>query len=40
MRDPYLYEGTEVLKNLLNIKDEKQLETAGSNPKWMINWDV
>jgi len=28
MSDPYLYEGTKVLRNLLNIKDEKALELA------------
>ena len=28
MPDPYLYEGTDVLKNLLNIKDKKLLEEA------------
>jgi len=28
MPDPYLYEGTDVLKNLLNIKDKKLLDEA------------
>ena len=28
MPDPYLYEGTDVLKNLLNNKDKKLLEEA------------
>jgi len=28
MNDPYLYEGTSVLRNLLNIRDEKELELA------------
>lgn len=28
MHDPYLYEGTDVLKNLLDIKDRKLLEEA------------
>ena len=28
MRDPYLYDGTDVLKNLLDIKDSKILEQA------------
>jgi cell filamentation protein len=28
MNDPYLYEGTKVLQNLLGIKDEKALELA------------
>lgn len=30
MRDPYLYEGTDVLRNLLGIKDRKLLEEAES----------
>jgi cell filamentation protein len=28
MNDPYLYEGTSVLRNLLNIYDEKELDVA------------
>lgn len=28
MRDPYLYEGTEVLKNKLGIRDKAELEMA------------
>lgn len=28
MNDPYVYEGTNVLKNKLNIKDEKALNQA------------
>ena len=28
MRDIYLYEGTDVLKNLLNIRDRKKLDEA------------
>ena len=28
MNDPYLYEGTSVLRNLLNIHDEKELDVA------------
>ena len=28
MRDIYLYEGTDVLKNLLDIRDRKLLEDA------------
>ena len=28
MPDPYLYEGKDILKNLLNIKDKKLLEEA------------
>ena len=28
MNDPYLYEGTKVLRNLLDIKDQKALEIA------------
>jgi len=28
MNDPYLYENTTVLRNLLNIKDNKALEIA------------
>jgi len=28
MRDIYLYEGTDVLKNLLNIRDRKLLDEA------------
>ena len=30
MRDPYVYEGTNVLINKLNIKDEKELDRAES----------
>lgn len=30
MRDIYLYEGTDVLKNLLNIRDREKLEEAES----------
>lgn len=26
MKDPYVYEGTNVLKNLANIKDQKKLD--------------
>lgn len=28
MRDPYLYEGTDVLKNRLNIRDKRLLDEA------------
>ncbi len=28
MNDPYLYEGNSVLRNLLNIHDEKELDIA------------
>ena len=28
MHDPYLYEGTEILKNKLGIRDKKELEIA------------
>lgn len=28
MNDPYLYEGSSVLRNLLNIHDEKELDVA------------
>ncbi|HOJ09580.1 MAG TPA: hypothetical protein PK733_03195 [Clostridiales bacterium] len=28
MNDPYLYEGSSVLRNLLNIHDEKELDIA------------
>lgn len=28
MNDPYLYEGSHVLRNLLNIQDEKELDLA------------
>lgn len=31
MKDPYVYEGTNVLKNKLNIRDEKQLEKYESD---------
>lgn len=30
MRDPYLYEGTDVLKNLLGLREKKLLEEAES----------
>ena len=30
MRDPYLYEGTDVLKNLLGLREKKILEEAES----------
>ena len=29
-RDPYLYEGTDVLKNLLGLREKKLLEEAES----------
>lgn len=31
MKDPYVYEGTNVLKNKFNIKDEKELEKVESD---------
>jgi len=31
MRDPYLYEGTDVLKNRLNIRDKRLLDEAESD---------
>lgn len=31
MRDPYLYEGTDVLKNRLNIWDKRLLDEAESD---------
>ena len=31
MKDPYVYEGTNVLKNKLDIKDEATLEKAESD---------
>ncbi|MCH5185652.1 MAG: Fic family protein [Oscillospiraceae bacterium] len=40
MRDPYLYEDVDVLRNLLNIKDEKQLETAESNITYVKLFDI
>ena len=30
MRDPYLYPGTEILKNLLGIMDSRRLQEAES----------
>jgi len=40
MRDPYLYDDVEVLKNLLNIKDEKLLEEAESNITYVKLLDI
>ena len=40
MRDPYLYEDIDVLQNLLNIKDDKQLETAESNITYVKLLDI
>ena len=40
MKDPYLYEDVDVLRNLLNIKDEKQLETAESNITYVKLLDI
>lgn len=40
IRDPYLYEDIYVLKNLLNIKDEKQLEEAESNITYVKLLDI
>ena len=40
MRDPYLYEDVDVLRNLLNIKDDKQLETAESNITYVKLLDI
>lgn len=40
MRDPYLYEDVDVLKNLLNIKNDKQLETAESNITYVKLLDI
>lgn len=40
MRDPYLYEDVDVLRNLLNIKDEKQLETSESNITYVKLLDI
>lgn len=31
MRDPYLYPGTEILKNLLGIMDSRRLQEAESD---------
>lgn len=39
-RDPYLYEDIDVLKNLLNIKDEQQLEEAESNITYVKLLDI
>ncbi|MEE0858135.1 MAG: Fic family protein [Acutalibacteraceae bacterium] len=39
-KDPYLYDDVSVLKNLLNIKDEKALETAESNITFIKLLDV
>lgn len=40
MRDPYLYDDVDVLQNLLNIKDDKQLETAESNITYVKLLDI
>lgn len=40
MRDPYLYDDFDVLKNLLNIKDEKRLEEAESNITYVKLLDI
>lgn len=40
MRDPYLYDDVDVLKNLLNIKDEQQLEEAESNITYIKLFDI
>lgn len=40
MRDPYLYEDVDVLRNLLNIKDDEQLETAESNITYVKLLDI
>lgn len=40
MRDPYLYDDVDVLKNSLNIKDEQQLEEAESNITYIKLLDI
>lgn len=40
MRDPYLFDGVDVLKNLLKIKDEKLLEEAESNITYVKLLDI
>ena len=40
MKDPYLYEDVDVLRNLLNIKNEKQLEVAESNITYVKLLDI
>lgn len=40
MRDPYLYDDVDVLQNLLNIKDDIQLETAESNITYVKLLDI
>lgn len=40
MRDPYLYDDVDVLKNLLNIKDEQKLEKAESDITYIKLLDV
>lgn len=40
MRDPYLYDDVDVLRNLLDIKDDKQLETAESNITYIKLLDI
>ncbi|MBE7062998.1 MAG: hypothetical protein E7390_04305 [Ruminococcaceae bacterium] len=40
MRDPYLYDDVEVLKNLLNIRDEKLLDEAESNITYIKLLDI
>lgn len=40
MRDPYYYDDVDVLKNLLNIKEEKQLEQAESDIAYLKILDV
>ncbi len=40
MKDPYLYNDTDVLKNLLDIKDEMELEKAESNITYIKLLDI
>lgn len=40
MRDPYLFDDVDVLKNLLKIKDEKLLEEAESNITYVKLLDI
>ena len=40
IKDPYLYDDVDVLKNLLNIKDEKQLVKAESDITYIKLLDI
>ncbi len=40
MKDPYLYDNADVLKNLLGIKDEKELEKAESSITYIKLLDI